>query len=243
MKSLKKVLATLVIVVLVVAALSVYASAAAGVFDFENGKVPGGIFIALKDDGTVDGDPSILSVVDFNGSKMLKIDSQANGTPKVKFDVIKLLGDNAYKSVVTIEYDMIIEKPGDVSTTWNGGVIGATPTGPAGWSNGTEWTLQDDKKNISDVKHMKETVKAGYEFTDPAKSFFMFMNWANNGTDMYIDNVQFLDAAGNVIAPAAAPAPAATSANPKTGDPSIMLFGLTAVGSLVGLVSMKRRKK
>jgi LPXTG-motif cell wall-anchored protein len=238
MRSLKK-LAAVVTLLMVFVAVSVCAGAASGVFDFEDGKVPNGIYMALNADGTPDGDPSILSVVEFQGSKMLKVDSQANSIPKVKFDVAKLLGADKIGLVRTIEYDLIIEKPGDTMTTWNGGTIGATPTGPSGWNNGTEWTIQDDNKNISDPKHLKETIKPGFEFTDPASAFFMFMNWANNGTDMYIDNLKFLDADGSVI-PAAAPS---ATANPATGDPGILILGLAAVGSIAGLVSLKRKNK
>jgi len=242
MRSQKKVLATVVAVFLLITMLSVYASAATTTLDFEDGKVPSGVYMALKDDGTADGDPSILSVVEFNGSKMLKIDSQANGTPKVKFDAAKLLGDN-YAKAVSIEYDIIIEKPGDTQAGWNGGTVGATPTGPSGWANGKEYTIENYEKNVTDVQHLKNTLAAGYEFKDPAKAFFMFMNWANNGTDIYIDNVVFKDADGNPIEIVSGTASSGKASNPKPSDPGLLVLGLTAAGSLIGLVSMKRKNK
>jgi LPXTG-motif cell wall-anchored protein len=209
--------------------------------------------MATLDDGTADGDPALLSVVDFSGSKMLKIDSQANGTPKVKFMVVDLVGEENFKNVVTIEYDMIIEKPGDVMTTWNGGTVGATPTGPSGWANGTEWTLQDDTKNISDVTHLTHTLDTAFQFTDATKAFFMYMNWANNGTDIYLDNIKLLDASGNAVALAtaasaevAAPTEEATTdsaAVPKTGTTNYtVIFALGAVAMFTGAVVMKKRR-
>jgi LPXTG-motif cell wall-anchored protein len=244
MKLFKKIV-SVVAVLSLVAAVPMTASAATDVIDFEDGKVPAAIQMALMDDGTPDGDPSILSVVDFNGSKMLKVDSQENGIPKVKFYVVDLVGEEKFKDVVTIEYDMIIEKPDDVMTTWNGGTVGATPTGPSGWANGTEWSLQDDTKNVSDVTHLSHTLTGPFKFKEADKAFFMYMNWANNGTDIYFDNIRFLDEAGNpvpFIGLDAAPAKAATTA-PKTGTTDYAVpFALAAVVMLAGAVVLKKRR-
>ncbi len=253
MKLFKKIVS--VVAVLTLVAIPVTASAATDVIDFEDGKVPAAIQMALNADGTADGDPSILSVVDFNGSKMLKVDSQENGTPKVKFFVVDLVGEEKFKDVVTIEYDMIIEKPDDVMTTWNGGTIGATPTGPSGWANGTEWTLQDDTKNISDVTKMTHTLTGPFKFKEADKAFFMYMNWANNGTDIYFDNIRFLDEAGNAVAltgldaapaaPAAAEEKAEPAAKPapKTGSADYAVpFAFGAVVMLAGAIVLKKRR-
>lgn len=253
MKLVKKLVSAVAVLILVLTAVPKNAYAATDVIDFEDGNIPAGIQMATLDDGTADGDPAILSVVDFGGSKMLKIDSQANGTPKVKFMVVDLVGEENFKNVVTIEYDMIIEKPGDVMTTWNGGTVGATPTGPSGWANGTEWTLQDDTKNVSDLTHLSHTLDKPFQFTDATKAFFMYMNWANNGTDIYLDNIKFLDASGNAVALlAAAPAEAApaeeaaatdSAAAPKTGEANYTLFfGLGAAAMLTGAVVIKKRR-
>ena len=244
MKLFKKIVSVVAVLSLAVA-VPMTAGAATDIIDFEDGKVPAAIQMALMDDGTPDGDPSILSVVDFNGSKMLKVDSQENGIPKVKFYVVDLVGEEKFKDVVTIEYDMIIEKPDDVMTTWNGGTVGATPTGPSGWANGTEWTLQDDTKNVSDVTHLSHTLTGPFKFKEADKAFFMYMNWANNGTDIYFDNIRFLDEAGNpvpFIGLDAAPAKAAATA-PKTGTTDYAaFFALAAVVMLAGAVVTKKRR-
>lgn len=201
MKFSKKILSVIAAIAFLVTALPpVTARAASDSLDFEDGKVPEGVYMALKEDGTTDGDPSLLSVVKFNGSQMLKIDSQKKLTPKVKFDVAKLVGEKAYTSVVTIEYDMILEQTAkDKMVEWNGGTIAATPTGPSNWSNNKGWEINEWEKNVSKVTKLSCTLGKGLEFTDPAKAFFMYMNWGNNGTDIYIDNIVFKDADGKVV--------------------------------------------
>ena len=244
MKLLKKIVSAVAVFTLVATAIPMTASAASDVIDFEDGNVPAAIQMALLEDGTADGDPSILSVVDFNGSKMLKIDSQANGIPKVKFYVVDLVGEANFTNVVGIEYDMIIEKPDDVMTTWNGGTVAATPTGPSGWANGTEWTLQDDTKNVSDVTHLSHSLDKPFRFKEADKAFFMYMNWANNGTDIYLDNIKLLDADGNAVAlTGLGVAPSETTTAPKTGTTDFTVpFALGAVVMLAGAVVLKKRK-
>lgn len=246
MKLCKKLLSAVAVLALVATAVPVNASAAANVLDFEDGNIPTAIQMALLEDGTADGDPALLSVVDFNGSKMLKIDSQANGTPKIKFNLVPLVGEANIGTVKGIQYDLIIEKPDDVMTTWNGGTVGAGAYGIMGsWVNGTEWTLQDDTKNVSDVTLLKNVLNADFGFTDPEEAFFMFMNWANNGTDMYIDNVQLLDADGNALELTgldAAPAEE-VAAVPQTGTSSYAIyFAIGAVVMVAGAVVLKKRK-
>lgn len=249
MKLFKKVLSAVAVLALVATAIPANANAAANAVDFEDGNIPAGVEMALNTDGTNDGDPSILSVVDFQGSKRLKIDSQEGGTPKVKINIAPLVGEENLGKVKGIQYDLVIEKPDDVMTTWNGGTVGGSPSGIGGaWVQGTEWTLQDDTKNISDVTPLKTTLNADFGFTDPANAFFMFMNWANNGTDNYLDNIQLLDADGNPIpltgldaAPAEEAAPAEDA--PKTGVQSYaIIFALGAVVMLGGVVVLRKRR-
>lgn len=243
MKLFKKIVSAVAVLTLVATAVPMTAIAATDVIDFEDGNVPAAIRMALMDDGSADGDPSILSVVDFNGSKMLKIDSQANGTPKVKFYVAELVGEENFTNVVGMEYDMIIEKPGDVMTTWNGGTVAATPTGPSGWANGTEWTLQDDTKNVSDVTHLSHTLEGPFVFKEVDKAFFMYMNWANNGTDIYLDNIKLLDASGNAVALTGLAAAPADTAAPKTGTTNYAVsFAFGTVIMLAGVIVLKKRR-
>ncbi len=134
-------------------------------------------------------------------SKMLKVDPQKEDIPKVKFMLADLVGEENVTKVMGIEYDLVIERPGDTWTEWNGGAAGAGPWSLGGWANGTEWSFQDDTTNIAGT-HLSNIIPEGLGFTDPATSFFMFMNWGNGkGVNInYIDNITFLDASGNALA-------------------------------------------
>ncbi len=248
MKLFKKLLA--VAFTLAIAAIPVYASAAAEVLDFEDGVIPAGIAMATNTDGTPDGDPAVLSVADFQGSKMLKVDPQQGAISKVKFTVADLVGEEKALDVKGLEYDLILENPDDTTKTdWCGGSVGGGPWASGGaWANGTEWTVQDDTKNISDVKHVAEAIPSDLGFVDTANAFFLFQYWGNNkNNNIYIDNIKLTDADGNVIPFAVEAAPAASddgASVPKTGVVSLaLLFGLGAAAMGSGSVVMKRKEK
>ncbi len=249
MKLFRKVLSAVAVLALVAAAIPANAKAASNVLDFEDGKLPAAVDLAKNSDGTIDGDPANLSVVDFEGSKRLRIEPTQSGIPKVKFNVTLLVGEENIGKVKGIQYDLVIEKPDDTTTTWNGGTVGGANAGINGaWVQGVEWTLQDDTKNISDPTPLKTTLNADFGFTNPDDAFFMFMNWANNGAINYIDNVQLLDADGNPLplsgldaAPAADTAAATTA--PKTGVQSYaIVFGIGAIAMLGGAVIFRKRR-
>ncbi|HWT76434.1 MAG TPA: LPXTG cell wall anchor domain-containing protein [Mobilitalea sp.] len=263
---LKKFLSVAAVLALVVTAVPAKAKAATDVIDFEDGNIPAGLVMAtVNDDGvTPDGDPSTLSVVDFAGSKMLKIDTTANGTPKLKFVLAALVGEENVTKVQGIEYDLVIEQPSGEAAGWNGGTIAAGPWAAGGaWFNGVGYTLEDKENSVTAVTHFKEMVTSGFGFAD-STGFFMFMNWGNNGTDDYIDNIKILDVDGNAIPLVSAAAVEATDDTaatttdaaattddaaatttdvPKTGATSFALFFLTGAAVMgVGALVIKRRK-
>lgn len=242
MKLFKKILSITAALALVVSLLPINASAATDLLDFEDGKIHQGIQKHLAEDGSVDGEVYSLEVVDFNGSKMLKIDPEGTGTPKMKIVVTDLVGEEAFASVVTLEYDLIIENADGDIAEWNGGVVGATPTGPSNWSNNTEWSADNYDGKVTEVKHLSITLAEGFEFTDPNNAFFLFMNWGNKGYNNYFDNIRLLDKDGNAVPFVGAAAPSATS-TPKTGVESYSLVFLAGAAiMLVGVVSLKKRK-
>jgi LPXTG-motif cell wall-anchored protein len=272
MKLMKKVLSVVAAMALVVTLLPVNASAATDVIDFEDGIIPAGIHMAVLEDGSPDGDPSVLSVVDFNGSKMLKIDNQEGGTSKLVFDVPGLVGEDAALSVRGIQYDIIIEQTDGRMVEWNGGTVAATPTGPSGWANGKEWEINYWDDTVSPVTTLSHTLEDFFAFTDVNNCFFLFMNWANNGTDMYIDNVKLTDVDGNAVpflTSAEAPAeeveeveeveeaqeveeaeevqevaePAETKEVPKTGYQSYAWFFLVGAVAMLTLALVVRKRK
>ena len=183
-------------------ALTAFSAAAyaADVIDFENGKYS---FVSVKtDDG---GDPSVLSVVDFNGSKQLKVDVQdCKNVSKVCFNINSILKKRDFEKVKTIEMDITIEsKDGKTPPGWAGGAIGTQGGGgnsPA-WSQ-TPWEFEENEK-------------AGSEQTTICKKFLLYSDKLVNGRsdtemilmrwgaevdyNMYVDNVRFLDSDGNAL--------------------------------------------
>lgn len=252
MKTFKKVLSVAAVLALVVTAMPAKAKAAATIIDFEDGVIPAGIEMqTMNHDGvTPDGDPSILSVVDFQGSKMLKVDNQNGDTSKVRFCLAELVGAENIDKIGGIEYDLCIEQPSGDVAGWNGGTIGAGNWGAAGgWSNGSQFTLEDYENSVTPVTHFKDMILEGFGFTTE-DAHFLFMNWANNGTDNYIDNIQILDKDGNPMeivslgaaSETAAADDAASTDVPKTGVVGLgIVYGLGAVAT--GVVALKRRNK
>lgn len=238
MKLIKKVLA--VTLVLALTAFPVIASAATDAVDFEDGNFSA---FYIKEG---DGDPSLLSIVDFNGSKALFIDSQEKGIPKVVIDVPALVGPDNLDKIRTIQLDLVVTQPDAAAVPWQGGAIGSNQGADAAtWYQGTEWSLQDDNKGTSDVTTISTTFGDGFGFVNNTPAMYLFMNWGNSGSDMYVDNVKFLDADGNAVPlVATAAASADTTATPKTGAVSFaVLFGLGAVAMGTGSVVLKKKNK
>lgn len=195
------------------ASVSAYAQS---VVDFEDGNYS---FVSMKtDDG---GDASVLSVVDFNGSKQLKVDVQdcANVT-KVNFSINQLLASNDFDKVKTIEMEITFQsKDGATPIGWAGGAIGTQggEKSPA-WAQ-TSWECGEYENPVSEVTVIQrkfllpsEKFVNGTENTD-----MLLMRWgADVAYNMYVDNIRFLDESGNeielAIENAAAETPAVTEA-------------------------------
>ena len=195
------------------ASVSAYAQS---VVDFEDGNYS---FVSMKtDDG---GDASVLSVVDFNGSKQLKVDVQdCANVPKVNFSINQLLASNDFDKVKTIEMEITFEsKDGATPIGWAGGAIGTQggEKSPA-WAQ-TSWECGEYENPVSEVTVIQrkfllpsEKFVNGTENTD-----MLLMRWgADVAYNMYVDNIRFLDDSGNeielAIENAAAENPAVTEA-------------------------------
>lgn len=177
------------------------AAYAADVVDFEDGNYS---FVSMKtDDG---GDNSTLSVVDFNGSKQLKVDvTDCANVPKVYFDLNSMLGSDDFDKVKTIQMDVTFEsKDGVTPPGWAGGAIG-TQGGEAktpNWAQ-TAWECGEYDKAVSDPVTIErkfllysERLVNGTEGTH-----MILMRWGSEvDYNMYVDNIRFLDADGNAIA-------------------------------------------
>ena len=177
------------------------AAYAADVVDFEDGNYS---FVSMKtDDG---GDNSKLSVVDFNGSKQLKVDvADCANVPKVYFDLNSMLNSDDFDKVKTIQMDVTFEsKDGVTPPGWAGGAVG-TQGGEAktpNWAQ-TAWECGEYDKAVSDPVTVErkfllysERLVNGTEGTH-----MILMRWGSEvDYNMYVDNIRFLDADGNAIA-------------------------------------------
>lgn len=197
-------------------ALSMFAASTSAVtagaeaVDFEDGDMTG---IAMAPDTE---DASKLSVVDFKGSKRLKVDVQdSNKIPKVRFDVSSMVGDKIGE-VKSIEMTLVVEAFGEdengiVCPSFIGGCLGtAADNDKPGWS-------QSDFEAGEYANPVSEEIVIKKKFLLPASQFkadttgahLLLMRWATAvDYDMYIDNIKFLDAKGNAIPLAGASAPA-----------------------------------
>ena len=178
------------------ASVSAYAQS---VVDFEDGNYS---FVSMKtDDG---GDASVLSVVDFNGLKQLKVDVQdCANVPKVNFSINQLLASDDFDKVKTIEMEITFEsKDGATPIGWAGGAIGTQggEKSPA-WAQ-TSWECGEYENPVSEVTVIQrkfllpsEKFVNGTEKTD-----MLLMRWgADVAYNMYVDNIRFLDESGNEI--------------------------------------------
>ncbi|MGN1100827.1 MAG: hypothetical protein ACI4RG_01450 [Huintestinicola sp.] len=197
------------------ASVSAYA---ADVVDFEDGKYS---FVSMKtDDG---GDPSTLSVVDFGGSKQLKVDvSDCANVPKVYFDLNAMLNSDDFDKVKIIEMDVTFEsKDGVTAPGWAGGAIG-TQGGEAktpDWGQ-TAWECGEYDKAVSDpVTIQRKFLLYSERLVNGTEGTHMIlMRWgAEVDYNMYVDNIRFLDADGKAISVElkASAAPVQTEAAPE----------------------------
>ena len=185
--------------IMTICATSVSAFAADAV-NFEDGDYS---FVSMKtDDG---GDASKLSVVDFNGSKQLKVDvTDCGDVPKVCFDLNKILDGNDFDKVKTVEMSVILEsKDGTTAPGWAGGAVGTqggednTPK----WAQ-TSWEYGEYDKAVSDPFTIQRKFLLASErlVNHTPGTHMIVMRWgADVEYNMYIDNVTFLDDDGNKI--------------------------------------------
>lgn len=253
MKLFKKVL--VLVAVLSLVGIPVSASAATDVVDFEDGTYAG-FSMKADEDGC---DASIMSVVDFNGSKALLVDVQdATMIPKLLISVSDLFDASALNTISTIEFDLTIVNQDGIAPGWNGGAIGSSGKDAANadaplWSQ-SDWTLEEYTNTSTATTKMTRTfLMDTQKFVNDTTASYLFMKWAGTTSDMYIDNVRFLDAAGVAVALKAAPAEvveevatddavATTDALPQTGSTSYALYFLVGAAAMfAGAVVLKKR--
>ena len=141
-----------------------------------------------------------LAVVDYNGSKALEVKNLSGDIPYVAFDATSLLGADVAK-VASME--------ADVAVTYENGTFNAVEGRILAWSGEDRNETYDDWSVYLESKNPNKavaTLDEGEEFVADAGNIFILNlttdNGANDGNGnatMYIDNIRFLDASGNLL--------------------------------------------
>ncbi len=142
-----------------------------------------------------------LSVVDFAGSKALQVKNLTGKVPYVAVDASSLLGADVAK-VATIEMSL--------GVSYEDGSFNAVSGEIFAWSGADlvetsdAWSVFLEKAN---PKTAVATLSEGEEFVADAGNIFYLNLKTDNGLDagkgnatLYIDNIRFLDASGNLLA-------------------------------------------
>ena len=190
-----KLMALVLAVVMVLSLIPAAAAQTAPSLDFEDGSAE---FAAVYE-GLANSADVTLEVADFNGGKGLKITNENGKVPYVAFDVASLLGDKA-GDVASVEMTMGIENPDGKFYACSGEmklfVDGALSKTARGWS------VYMEKKNPKVASFSMD----GEVFSADAAPLMVISLTVDNGIAknaapavLYIDDVRFLDAEGNVI--------------------------------------------
>ncbi len=167
--------------------------------DFEDGNFAMlGVSTALGD-----ADASVLSVEDYAGSKALRVDVKAK-TPYVALNVEGLLGENLDK-VASIKFDVGVELGSDGKFYAASGKV-YTVTGADQVKTGYDWSVYLKNKNPKTatvtLKDVFFTNGQGDTLliTKEADAFVSSGKFAGEEPrDIYLDNIVFLDAAGQPL--------------------------------------------
>ena len=141
-----------------------------------------------------------MSVVDFGGSKALQVKNLTGKVPYVAIDATSLLGADVAK-VASVELS--------IGVSYEDGSFNACSGKLIAWSgqdlveSSDEWSVYLERVN---PKKQVATLSAGEEFVADAGNMLVVQLKTDNGVDagagnatMYIDNIRFLDASGNLL--------------------------------------------
>lgn len=166
--------------------------------DFEDGNIG---FLAVYD-GMANADASTMEVVDYNGSKALKITNGSGKVPYIALDAASVLGENIGK-VASIEMTMGIENPDGEFFACSGDV--------RLWAekelskNGHGWSVYLENKNPKNAVISLDTANGEVLSADVAPVIVVTLTTDNGvaadkaNANLFIDDIRFLDADGNLI--------------------------------------------
>lgn len=164
--------------------------------DFEDGNMS---FISLYTQAA-NADNSTLEVVDYNGSKALKVTNVDGKTPYVAFDLASMLGEKV-ADVASIEMTIGTEYATGEFSALSGNIVSWAGADLVEYKDAWSVYMANKNPNKAIAK-----IAAGEEFAADANNIIMVTIDTDNGltegngnANLYIDNVRFLDASGNVI--------------------------------------------
>lgn len=215
---MKKLLSWLLIAALALGMIGTAAADTVDVLDFEDGNFA---FIGASTGRPNADAATALEIVDFNGSKGLKI--SAKGVACVGLNIIGLAGDKL-ADVAAISFDIGVENGADGKFYAASGYV-YSYTGEAKDENKADWSVYMAKKNPRNVKIELGAIAEGTDLliTEEAHA-------GNNSVDFVLDNIQLLDKDGNAIALD----PTAEYVAASTGRDLSNLFALTGAVELPG---------
>ena len=190
-----KLMALVLAAVMVLSLIPAAAAETAPSLDFEDGNIG---FVAVYE-GMANSAAATLEVVDYNGSKALKVTNDNGKVPYVAFDVVSLLGEKA-ADVASVEMTMGTQNPdgkffacsGEMKLFVDGGLN----------KTARAWSVYMEKKNPKVASFALEDEAFSAESAPLMVISLVVDNGIAKGAApavLYIDDVRFLDAEGNVI--------------------------------------------
>ena len=191
---MNKLLALVLAAVMVMALLPAAMAEGEVSLDFEDGNAA---FVSVYE-GMANAASATVEVADYNGSKALKITNNDGKVPYIAFDVLSLLGEKA-ADVFCVEMTMGIENPdgkfyacsGDMKLFVSGELS----------KMARPWSVYMEKKNPK----VAPFFMVGEQFSEDAPLMVVTLSVDNGAAKgatpavLYIDDIRFLDADGNVI--------------------------------------------
>lgn len=191
---MNKLLALVLAAVMVMALLPAAMAEGDVSLDFEDGNAA---FVSVYE-GMANAASATIEVADYNGSKALKITNNNGKVPYIAFDVLSLLGEKA-ADVFCVEMTMGVENPdgkfyacsGDMKLFVSGELS----------KMARPWSVYMEKKNPK----VAPFFMVGEQFSEDAPLMVVTLSVDNGAAKgatpavLYIDDIRFLDADGNVI--------------------------------------------
>lgn len=192
---MNKLLALVLAVAMVMSMIPAVAADAEVSLDFEDGNAG---FVCVYD-GMANSASATVEIASYNGSNALKVTNDNGKVPYIAFDVASLLGDKL-ADVAKIEMTMGIENPDGKFYACSGEMKLFTDGSLS--KTARAWSVYMEKKNPKVA-----TFEMGDEAFSADSSVMVISLTTDNGMDkgaapavLYIDDIRFLDAEGNLIA-------------------------------------------